>query len=134
MTDRTRHSRLVGALCGLHAALLWTYPESLRDEFGREMRITFRNQAIDAFRAPTLPAITLFVIRMAADWLRTVTLEPEDPPALSLLGLGPVGDRASGTLDRSNHTGSLLLAALGVALMIGGWYEWVAFTAQILRH
>lgn len=133
MSPRTRHPQLVDWACRLYRPVIWLYPPSLRREFRHELLVTFRNRAEDAFARGSLLEIVTFTVHIAADWLRTLVLADQDePPQLSLLGLG--GDaQACGSFDRSTFSASLFLATLGVVLLIMGWYGWLEMTAQILR-
>lgn len=135
MTGRTRHPQLVAWSCRVYALMLWTYPAALRRDFGRELRLTFKSQTEDAFNSGSLVSIVGFALRIAADWLRTVATEVEEPvTSLSLLGLGAREGEACGCLDRSTFTVGLLLATLGVVLLIFGWYEWLSYKSLFLSH
>jgi hypothetical protein len=114
--------------------MLWVYPASLRREYGREMLVTFRNEAEDAVALHAwigAPALLFFT---AADWLRTIALEPDEPVSWSLLGLGSEEHVAAGRLEGSTFSISLLLATLGIALLIAGWYEWLTFKSVLTHH
>jgi hypothetical protein len=134
MAARSRHPQLVGWSCRLYALVLFTYPPNLR-EYRRELLITFRNRSEDIFNSGSTMAVLRFALHIAADWLRTMTSEgPEEPMALSVLGLGARDGEARGCLDRSTFTVGLLLATLGVFLLIAGWYEWLTYKALFLSH
>jgi hypothetical protein len=136
MYARTQHPRLVVAACRLYGVALWLYPIQLRREFRDELLLTFRNLAEDAL-ATGKPLIALvFIVRIAADLLRSLTLDSvAPPPRLSMLGLAASDDEACGCLDRSVVDGSLLLAMLGIVLMFVGWCGYViAQSAFVGRH
>ncbi len=134
MSTRCRHPHVVRWWCRAYSLLIWVYPSSLRREYRHELILTFRNQAEDALNAGSLSSAASFVVCIAADWLHTLWLgvRAEDSAALSMLGLGSDEHEAGGCLDRSVFTTSLMLATLGVALLIGGWYWWLHFNAAIL--
>lgn len=134
MAARCRYPRLITWSCRAYAVSIWAYPPSLRRDFGRELVLTFRNQAEDALNSGSVAVVATFAAQLAADWVRTLTLEPEEPPAISLLGLDSNGGEAFGALDRSTFNGALFLASLGVVLLVGGWYGWLTATAEMLRH
>lgn len=136
MPARSRHPRVVALSCRLYGLLIYAYPASLRREYKRELLITFRNRAEDVANTGSLFAVMLFALQIALDWLRTLTLplEPDEPAALSLLGLGARETGACGYVDESNVSVSLMLASLGVVLLIAGWYWWLNYTAAILSH
>jgi hypothetical protein len=110
------------------------YPASLRYEYRRELLLTFRNQAEDVVNSGRLSAALLFLFHLGADWLRLLTLEPEERSPLSVLGLDANEGGASGCVDQSTVSVSLMLASLGVVLLIVGWYWWLNYTAAILSH
>jgi hypothetical protein len=115
--------------------MIWLYPASLRRDYRQELLLTFRNQAEDTLNSGSISSAMLFGLHMAADWLRTLALERDVQPAtLSLLGLSSVEDEASGYLDQSTFSTSLLLAVLGIALLIAGWYEWLKLNEAILNY
>jgi len=114
--------------------MIWFYPATLRLEYRREMLLTFKNSVEDVLEASSVLAVLMFVVRMAVDWLRTVTLEREEPATLSLLGLGSSDGAGAGCIDSSNVSVSLMLATLGVVLLIAGWYEWLSLSATIMSH
>jgi hypothetical protein len=118
----------------LYGLLIWFYPATLRREFRREMLLTFKNAAEDALDSNSLSAVLLFVMHTAIDWFRTLTLEPEEPVTLSLLGLGSSDGAGGGCIDSSSVSVSLMLATLGVVLLIAGWWEWLRLTATIMSH
>jgi hypothetical protein len=122
----------VAGLCRVYGLVIWFYPPSLRREFHRELEITFRNQAEDVCNAGVGAAL-LFVLHIAADWLRSFTFGTDDPPTLSLLGLS-VDDRAQGSIDRTTFSVSLMLATLGVILLVSGWYGWLSMYSEIVSH
>ena len=134
MGARCRHPRLADAACRAYGLALYLHPPVLRREFGREMRVTFRNRAEDVLNRGSLPILLLFIGHIAADWLRTFTFEEPETATLSLLGLGAGEDEACGSFDRSTFTASLFLATLGVVLLIAGWYGWLSMTAEIMSH
>jgi hypothetical protein len=134
MAARSRHPQAVAWSCRLYALMLYAYPASLL-EYRRELLLTFRNRSEDIFNTGSALAVLRFALHIVADWLRTVTSQPpEEPMALSLLGLGAYEGEARGCLDRSTFTVGLLLATLGVFLLIAGWYEWLTYTALFLSH
>jgi hypothetical protein len=114
--------------------MILLYPVSLRRDYRQELLVTFKNQAEDVLNSGSIASALLFVVHIAADWLRTLALEPEQPATLSLLGLGSAEGETLGGIDSSTFSLSLLLAILGVALLIAGWYEWLRFNAVILSH
>ena len=134
MSARSRHPHLVAGACRLYSVVVWTYPAALRHEYRREMLLTFKNQTEDVLNSGGVASVLLFVLHIAADWLRTLASEPEDPMTLSLLGLGARDGEGCGCLDRSTFTVGLLLATLGVFLLIAGWYEWFSYKALFLSH
>ena len=102
MSARSRHPHLVAWACRLYALVVWTYPAGLRREYQREMLLTFRNQTEDVLNSGGVSSVLLFVLHIAADWLRTLASEPEDPMTLSLLGTGRARGRRM-RLPRSVH-------------------------------
>jgi hypothetical protein len=114
--------------------MMWAYPASLRREYQRELLLTFRNRAEDVLDGASLSSTLSFALHITADWLDTLAGEREEPATVSLLGLGAQDGEACGCLDPSTLSVSLLLATLGVALLIGGWYEWLSFKAVLLSH
>lgn len=136
MSARSRHPRVVAWSCRLYGLLIYVYPPSLRREYRRELLLTFKNRAEDIVNGGSLSEAMRFALQIAVDWLRTLTLplEPDEPTALSLLGLGSREAGASGCVDESNVSVSLMLASLGVVLLIAGWYWWLNYTAAILSH
>jgi hypothetical protein len=136
MPARSGHPRVVALSCRLYGLLIYLYPASLRREYKRELLLTFRNRAEDVVNTGSLSATLRFMLQIAVDWLRTLTLplEPDEPAALSLLGLGAREAGACGCVDESNVSVSLMLASLGVVLLIAGWYWWLNYTAAILSH
>lgn len=132
---RCRHPRLAASACHAYTLLIWLHPPELRREFGREMRLTFRNRVEDVLNSAGPAGSVFFALHIAVDWLRTFTLGPEEPVTLSILGLGAGDEPAAGALDRSTCSASLFLATMGVALLLGGWYGWLSMNAEILsRH
>lgn len=131
---RCRHPKIVAGACRAYGVLIWLHPPALRREFGREMILTFRNRAEDIVNAGSVVVLLAFAAHIAIDWLRTFTIESDEPETLSLLGLGAGEEQAAGSIDRSSLSVSLFLATLGVALLIGGWYGWLSMNAEILRH
>ena len=131
---RGRHPALVACCCRLYALLIWCYPASLRREYRREMLLTFKNAVEDALDSRTVSAVLRFVMHTAIDWLRTLTLEPEEPVTLSVLGLGSSDAAGAGCVDSSNVSVSLMLATLGVVLLIAGWWEWLRLSATIMSQ
>lgn len=134
MPARTTHPRIVAWFCRVYALLLWVYPASLRCEYRQELLLTFRNQAEDVVNRGRLSAVLFFVCHLVVDWLRLFTLEPEERSSLSVLGLDAHEGGASGCIDESTVSVSLMLASLGVVLLILGWYWWLNYTAAILSH
>jgi hypothetical protein len=134
MRRTCRHPRLLALFCRVYAAVVWTYPPDLRREFGRELQLTFRNQAEDALERPTLASLISFALHIATDWGRTVATHSAEPMPASLLGLGCTESVPCGTLDRSTMSLGLLLATLGVCLMITGWYGWLNHETTFLRR
>lgn len=134
MAARCRYPRVVAWCCRLYSLLLRLYPANLRREYQRELLLTFKNRVEDVINTGRPSVAMLFAIHMAVDWLRTLALEHEEPAALSLLGLDSHEGGASGCLDRSTVSVSLMLASLGVVLLIMGWYWWLNYTAAILSH
>lgn len=132
MATRSRHPRLVAWSCRLYALMIWAYPAGVRREYTREMLLTFRNQADDVLNRGSIAPVVSFALRTTADWVSTLAREHDEPATLSLLGLGAQDGEACGCLDPSTFSVSLLLATLGVALLLGGWYEWLSFKAVIL--
>src|SRR5262245_47450688 len=114
--------------------MIWCYPSALRREYHHEMLVTFRNSAEDVFNQGSFSVVLLFAMHTAADWLRTLMVEREQPVTLSLLGLSAADSGAVGCIDSSNVSVSLMLATLGVLLLIGGWYEWLNLNAVIMSH
>lgn len=134
MSARSRHPQLVRWSCRFYSLVLCSYPAGLR-EYRHELLVTFRNRAEDVFNSGSALAVLRFALHIAADWLRTMASEPPDEPiALSMLGLGAREGDARGSLDRSTFTVGLLLATLGVFLLIAGWYEWLSYKALFLSH
>ncbi len=131
---RCRYPRLTAGVCRLYGLAIWMYPPSLRREFHRELAITFRNRAEDVLNSGSLAVALAFALHLVGDWLRTFTLKTDDPPVLSLLGLGGGDAPACGCIDRTTLSVSLMLATLGVLLLIGGWYGWLSLNAEILQH
>jgi hypothetical protein len=134
VSGRSRHPRIVAWCCRLYGLMICLYPANLRREYRHELLLTFRNLVEDVINTGRLSATTVFLFHMAVDWLRTLALGPEEPATLSLLGLGSREDAASGCVDGSTVTVSLMLASLGVVLLIAGWYWWLNYTAAILSH
>lgn len=134
MSARTRHPRIVTWSCRVYTLLIWLYPASLRSEYRHELLLTFRNQAEDVVNSGRVSVALLFLFHLAADWLRLLTLEAEEGSPLSVLGLDAHEGGASGCVDRSTVSVSLMLASLGVVLLILGWYWWLNYTAAILSH
>jgi hypothetical protein len=131
---RGKHPVLVAFSCRVYALMIWCYPASLRREYRREMLLTFKNMVEDALDSHSASAVFLFVMHTAADWFRTLTLEPEQPVTLSLLGLGSSDGAGAGCIDSSSVSVSLMLATLGVILLIAGWWEWLKLSATIMSH
>jgi hypothetical protein len=129
-----KSTRMIVWSCRAYSWMIWMYPASLTGEYRREMMLTFRNQAEDALRGASVAAAVLFAAHIAADWARTLVVEQDDPTPVSLLGLSSTGGMADGSLDRSTFNGSFLLATLGIALLVGGWYFWLRYTAEIFSH
>jgi hypothetical protein len=134
MAARCRHPRLVAGACRVYGLVVWFYPSALRREFHRELTLTFRNRTEDVLNAGGIAAVPFFAMHLLVDWLRTFSFGTEEPHTLSLLGLGVDDDQACGCMDRTTFSVSLLLATLGVALLIGGWYGWLTLNAEILRN
>jgi hypothetical protein len=136
MHARTRHPHLVLVACRAYRAVLWFYPITLRREYRDELLLTFRNLAEDALATGKPLDSLIFIVRIGADLLRSLTLESvAPPPRLSMLGLAASDDDACGCLDRSVVDGSLLLAMLGVVLMVVGWCGYVIAQSTVLgRH
>jgi hypothetical protein len=130
---RGTHPVLVASACRLYALMIWFYPATLRREYRREMLLTFKNAVEDVLDS-SVWAVMLFVAHTAIDWLRTLTLERDEPVTVSLLGLGSTGDAGAGCIDSSNVSVSLMLATLGVVLLIAGWCEWLSLSATIMSH
>jgi len=130
---RGRHPVLVASACHVYGLMIWCYPATLRREYQREMLLTFKNAAEDAMDAGSVSSVMLFAMRTVTDWLRTLTLERDEPVTLSLLGLG-ASDAGAGCIDSSSVSVSLMLATLGVVLLISGWYEWLRMTSTIMSH
>ena len=129
-----RHPHIVSWSCRLYGLLICVYPSDLRREYGREMRVTFRNRVEDVINTGRIGTAIAFAAHIVSDWLRTLVLEREPAATFSLLGLSSSDGGATGSLDRSTVSVSLMLASLGVVLLIAGWYWWLNFTAAILSH
>src|SRR5438046_6130946 len=99
MSVRSRHPRVVIWSCRLYRLMIWLYPANLRREYQHELLLTFRNQAEDVVNDGRLSSAMLFIVHIAVDWLRTLTLQSEAPPTLSVLGLGSREDDACGCVD-----------------------------------
>jgi hypothetical protein len=134
MAVRCRHPHVVAWSCRIYGLLIWLYPADLRRDYRHELRLTFRNRFEDVVNTGRLWNAMLFAGHIAADWLRTIALEPEPTATFSLLGLSSTDGGAPGCLDRSSISVSLMLASLGVVLLIAGWYWWLNYTAAILSH
>ena len=134
MAARCRHPHVVAWSCRLYRLLVCFYPVDLRRNYGNELRLTFRNRVEDVVNTGRLGPVIRFAGHIAADWLRTLALEPEPTGTFSLLGLTSTDGGPSGSLDRSTVSVSLMLASLGVVMLIAGWYWWLNFTAAILSH
>jgi len=131
---RNRHPIAVAWCCRLYGLMIWCYPSALRREYRHELLVTFRNSAEDAFDAASVTVLLTFAMHTATDWLRTLMVEPEPPVTLSVLGLNATDGGATGCIDSSSVSVSLMLATLGVLLLIGGWYEWLHLNAAIISH
>ena len=134
MSGRSRHPVLVASACRVYGLMIWCYPTTLRREYRREMLLTFKNAVEDVLDSGSGAALMLFVLHTTIDWLRTLTLERDEPVTLSLLGLGASDGAGAGCMDSSNVSVSLMLATLGVVLLILGWYEWLSLSATIMSH
>lgn len=134
MAARCKHPRVVVWSCRIYSLLIWLYPADLRRDYRHELRLTFQNRLEDVVNTGRLWTAMLFAGHIAADWLRTLTLEPEPTGTYSLLGLTSTDSGAPGSLDQSTVSVSLMLASLGVVLLIAGWYWWLTYTAAILSH
>ena len=134
MAVRCRHPHIVTGACRLYGLLMWLYRADLRRDYRHELRLTFRNRVEDVVNTGRMWPAIRFVGHIAADWLRTLTLEPEPAATLSLLGLSSTDAAAPGCVDRSTVSVSLMLASLGVVLLIAGWYWWLNYSAAILSH
>jgi hypothetical protein len=134
MRARTRHPRCVALACRLYAAVVWTYPAALQRDYGRELRLTFRNDAEDVLNDLRPGTLLLFILRIGTDWARTIATGTDDPMPVSLLGLRAADREAYGSFDSSTWSVGLLLATLGVVLLVTGWYEWLHYNALLLRH
>jgi hypothetical protein len=128
MREPCRRPKLLNLACWLYGAVVWTYPSELQHDFGRELRITFRNRAEDVLRHPGLAPLLAFAFHIASDWIRTLAIEPGEAVPVSVRGLGRTD--ACGSLDRSTMSVGLLLATLGVCLMVSGWYGWLHYEAS----
>lgn len=100
--NSNRHERI-------YQALLVCYPQAFRDEYGREMRLVFRDQLYE--EGPTLLGVA--ALRF---WART----------LADLVASALRERAEVTLERRN-----LVRVGALAAMVGGvsWIVWVVNTA-----
>jgi hypothetical protein len=134
VTGRCRHPRIVAGACRLYGLAIWLYPPTLRREFQHELLITFRNRTEDVLNTGGGAALLRFAVHIGIDWLRTFATEADEPPPLSLLGLGSGDEHAYGCIDRTTFSVSLMLATLGVMLLVGGWYGWLQMYADIVRH
>jgi hypothetical protein len=132
MHQPCRRLWLLDLACWLYAGVVWMYPSDLRREFGRELRITFRNRAEDVLQRPGLAPLLAFAFHIGIDCVRTLASDSDEAVPVSVLGLGR--NEACGSLDRSTMSVGLLLATLGVCLMVTGWYGWLNHEASFLTR
>src|SRR5262249_15528673 len=99
------------------------------------MLLVFKNTAEDVLNEGSIVSVILFVIHTAADWLRTLARE-RDQPTMSLLGLSSTESLGAGCIDSSSVTVSFMLATLGVVLLVAGGHGWLHLHAVIViyRH
>jgi hypothetical protein len=134
MRARSRFPRLVALACRCYSLVIWTYPATLQRDYGREILLTFRNDAEDALNDLRPRTLFRFAVRIGVDWVRTLANGTDDPLPVSLLGLRAGDSEAYGSLDSSTWSVGLLLATLGVVLLITGWYEWLHYNGLFLRN
>jgi hypothetical protein len=127
MRTRTRHPRLAAAACRIYGVAIRLYPAHFRHEFGHELAVTFRNQVEDALNSESIVICLQFAVTIVIDWIHTCcTLLTESRTGpVSILGLCE-GDVTLGSIDSTNLDVSLVFAVGGVALILVGWYTYIA--------
>ncbi len=63
-----------------YALMILAYPRAFRRQFGREMYLAFRSEALELFRSAGLWSLFPFFLRVLSDWFVTVLKEHCDMP------------------------------------------------------
>ena len=64
----------------IYALMILAYPRAFRRKFGREMHLSFRNEALELSRRAGLRSLMPFFLRVSSDWFVTVWKEHCDMP------------------------------------------------------
>lgn len=122
------------SLCRVYDLMLLAYPPAFRQAYRREMTTVFRDAARAALAEHRRNTLLTFLVRMCADWLRTVVHEQREAwgsdaahPAGQLVISLFAADNVTRVPEVSGQSGMvwLLLSCLGAFLLVDGWLRWI---------